>query len=166
MRRAGLCSPHRIDRFEETKDALYGDTTMDAMLFIGLGGAIGAFLRFWIGHAAAFLFGSRFPLGTLFVNVAGSFIIGLTASAVASGRLVSAPWDALLMQGFCGALTTFSTFSMDSFHLFRSGRMGSAWCNIVLSMVLCLGAAAVGLSTWPAAEVAPAVLEHPAPVHP
>lgn len=139
---------------------------MDAMLYIGAGGAAGAFLRFWSGQAAAYLFGDRFPLGTLFVNVVGSFLIGLTASAVASGRLVPAPWDALLMQGFCGALTTFSTFSLDSFRLFRSGRTGSAWCNVVLSMVLCLSAAALGLSTWPAVEASPAVLEHPAPVQP
>lgn len=139
---------------------------MDAMLYIGFGGAIGAFLRFWSGRAAVMLFGDPFPLGTLLVNVAGSFLIGLTASAVAAGRLAPAPWDALLMQGFCGALTTFSTFSLDSFRLFFSGRMGRAWCNIVLSMALCLSAAALGLSMWPAAETVPPVLEHPAPVHP
>lgn len=132
---------------------------MSATLFIAFGGAAGAFLRFWTGTAAAFLFGRTFPLGTLFVNVAGSFIIGLAASAVASGRLAADPWDALLMQGFCGALTTFSTFSLESFHLFRQGRMAAAWMNLALSMALCLSAAALGLSMVPAA---PEVL----PVHP
>ena len=133
---------------------------MQSLLFIALGGALGAFGRFWTGRAASSLFGARFPAGTLIVNVAGSFLIGLTASAIAAGRLAPSPWDDLVMQGFCGALTTFSTFSMDSFRLFREGRMGSAWANLVLSMVLCLSAAALGLSlfspgTLPAAPVHP-----------
>ena len=133
---------------------------MESLLFIALGGALGALGRFWTGLAASCLFGSRFPVGTLIVNVAGSFLIGLTASAIAADRLAPSPWDDLVMQGFCGALTTFSTFSMDSFRLFREGRMGSAWANLVLSMVLCLSAAALGLSlfspgTLPAAPVHP-----------
>ena len=133
---------------------------MESILFIALGGALGALGRFWTGLAASCLFGSRFPAGTLILNVAGSFLIGLTASAVAAGRLAPSPWDDLVMQGFCGALTTFSTFSMASFRLFREGRMGSAWANLVLSMTLCLGAAALGLSLF-SAEALPA-----APVHP
>ena len=133
---------------------------MESLLFIALGGALGALGRFWTGLAASCLFGSRFPVGTLIVNVAGSFLIGLTASAIAAGRLAPSPWDDLVMQGFCGALTTFSTFSMDSFRLFREGRMGSAWANLVLSMILCLSAAALGLSLF-----TPGVLPA-APVHP
>ncbi|WP_446424469.1 fluoride efflux transporter CrcB [Mailhella sp.] len=138
---------------------------MGSILYIALGGAAGAFLRFWSGIAAAFLFGGRFPLGTLFVNVAGSFIIGLAASAVASGRLAVHPWDDVLMLGFCGAFTTFSTFSLDTFRLCRQGRMAAAWGNLILSMALCLSAAALGLSTFPAVQSTPAV--HSAPsVHP
>ena len=133
---------------------------MESLLFIALGGALGALGRFWTGLAASCLFGSRFPVGTLIVNVAGSFLIGLTASAIAAGRLAPSPWDDLVMQGFCGALTTFSTFSMDSFRLFREGRMWSAWTNLVLSMVLCLSAAALGLSLF-----TPGALPA-APVHP
>ena len=133
---------------------------MESILFIALGGALGALGRFWTGLAASSLFGTRFPAGTLIVNVAGSFLIGLTASAIAADRLAPSPWDDLVMQGFCGALTTFSTFSMDSYRLFRNGRMGSAWANLVVSMTLCLSAAALGLSlfspgTLPAAPVHP-----------
>ena len=133
---------------------------MESLLFIALGGALGALGRFWTGLAASCLFGSRFPVGTLIVNVAGSFLIGLTASAIAAGRLAPSPWDDLVMQGFCGALTTFSTFSMDSFRLFREGRMWSAWVNLVLSMILCLSAAALGFSLF-----TPGALPA-APVHP
>ena len=134
---------------------------MESFLVIAVGGALGALGRFWAGLASTPLFGTRFPAGTLIVNVAGSFLIGLTASAIAAGRLASSPWDDLIMQGFCGALTTFSTFSMDSFRLFRDGRMWSAFTNLVLSLVLCLGAAALGLSLF-----APEVLPAASPVHP
>ena len=133
---------------------------MESLLFIAVGGALGALGRFWIGLAASCLFGSRFPAGTLIVNVAGSFLIGLTASAIAAGRLAPNPWDDLVMQGFCGALTTFSTFSMDSFRLFREGRMGCEWTNLVISMALCLSAAALGLSLF-SAETLPAAPAHP-----
>ena len=133
---------------------------MDPLFFIAVGGALGALGRFWTGIAASALFGTRFPAGTLIVNVAGSFLIGLTASAIAAGRLAPSPWDDLIMQGFCGALTTFSTFSMDSFRLFREGRTCCAWTNLVVSMALCLSAAALGLSLF-TPEALPA-----APVHP
>ena len=134
---------------------------MESLLVIAVGGALGALGRFWAGLASTPLFGTRFPAGTLIVNVAGSFLIGLTASAITAGRLASSPWDDLIMQGFCGALTTFSTFSMDSFRLFRDGRMWSAFTNLVLSLVLCLGAAALGLSLF-----VPEVLPAASPVHP
>ena len=134
---------------------------MDSLLVIAVGGTLGALGRFWAGLASTSLFGTRFPTGTLIVNVVGSFLIGLTASAIAAGRLASSPWDDLIMQGFCGALTTFSTFSMDSFRLFRAGRMWSAFTNLVLSLVLCLGAASLGLSLF-----APEVLPAASPIHP
>lgn len=121
---------------------------MAFLFFIALGGALGAFLRYWTGVLSGLLFGSRFPLGTLFVNVVGSFLIGLTAAAVAVGKLPALPWNEFIMQGFCGALTTFSTFSLDSFQMFRQGRLLAAWGNVALSMLLCLSAAALGLSMF------------------
>ncbi len=124
---------------------------MDSILFIAVGGALGAFCRYVTGLLSALLFGKSFPVGTLVVNVAGSFLIGATAAALAANRLSSGPWNDLIMQGFCGALTTFSTFSMDSFRLFYQGRVWSASVNVVLSMILCLGAAALGLSLFPQA---------------
>ena len=121
---------------------------MTSLFFIALGGALGALLRYWAGVLSGVLFGRRFPVGTLFVNVTGSFLIGLAAAAVAAGKLPALPWNELIMQGFCGALTTFSTFSLDSFQMFRQGRLLAAWGNVALSMLLCLSAAALGLSMF------------------
>ncbi len=121
---------------------------MSPLCFIAIGGALGALLRFWTGIAATAAFGTHFPLGTLAVNAAGSFLIGLTASAVSSGLIAPVPWSELVMQGFCGALTTFSTFSMDCFRLYREGHGQSAWLYFLLNMILCLLAAALGLSVF------------------
>ena len=122
---------------------------MTSFFFIALGGALGALGRFWIGLLYSAL-PCRFPLGTLSVNIIGSFLIGLTASAIAAGRLGASPWNEFVMMGFCGALTTFSTFSMDSFKLLREGRFWDAGFNLVLSVAFCLGAAALGLTVFKA----------------
>lgn len=116
---------------------------MNSLFFIAAGGALGAFCRYGAGLLAVRLFGSSFPVGTLLVNVAGSFLIGIAYAASAQGP---GPLTAFVMQGFCGALTTFSTFSLDTFRLFCAGRTGKAVINAALNMVLCLGAAALGLS--------------------
>lgn len=134
---------------------------MDSVFFIAIGGALGALGRFWTGIAVSALFRGRFPLGTFMVNVAGSFLIGLTASAIASGRLGDAPWNALVMQGLCGALTTFSTFSMDSFRLFHEGGRTMSVANVALSLILCLGAAAAGLAVFASVQPAVSAAVHP-----
>lgn len=116
---------------------------MDSLFFIAAGGALGALCRYGAGLLAVRLFGSSFPVGTLAVNVAGSFLIGAVFAAASAGP--AGPLTAFVMQGFCGALTTFSTFSLDTFRLFAEGRTGRAVANVTLNMVLSLGAAALGL---------------------
>lgn len=119
---------------------------MGSLLLVAAGGALGAACRYGAGILSAALFGRRFPVGTLLVNVAGCFIIGAVFSAVA--EQAHGPLGVFLIQGFCGALTTFSTFSLDSFQLLRAGRAGSAAANVVLNMALGLGAAVLGLSLF------------------
>lgn len=116
---------------------------MDAVFFVAAGGALGAWCRYATGLAAAAAFGSSFPAGTLIVNIVGCFVIG---SVYATGP--SALVGDFAMQGFCGALTTFSTFSLDSFRLFQQGRVVRGVVNVLLNMVLGLGAAALGLSLF------------------
>lgn len=113
---------------------------MNAVLLIAAGGALGALCRYLTGMFASALFGPYFPVGTLIVNVLGCFVIGSVYATQPSGLLGD-----FVLQGFCGALTTFSTFSLDSFRLLQQGYTGRAALNVLLNMVLGLGAAALGL---------------------
>ena len=85
------------------------------------------------------------PYGTLFVNVVGSFVLGWLVTWSAR---VEAPPDVkfLIGTGLCGALTTFSTFSVESLHLFHQGHRTAALANVLLNVVLGLGAAAAGMA--------------------
>ena len=157
-REEGHGTPFQYSRLENPTNRGAWGATVHRIMRVGhdlatkppltAGGALGAFLRYWAGILSSMFFGAHFPVGTLAVNVAGSFIIGMTAAALAAGKLPVAPWNDLIMQGFCGALTTFSTFSIDSFQMFRQGRALAAWGHIALSTILCLSAAALGLSVF------------------
>jgi len=114
-------------------------------LLVMAGGGIGALARYAISVMLASA--SRgFPWGTLGINVVGSFVIGLFgALTVAHGRFpVSENMRLFVMVGICGGFTTFSSFSLQTFDLMRQGAMGRAMLNVALSVVLCLGAVAVG----------------------
>jgi fluoride exporter len=113
---------------------------MTNYFFIALGGALGSVLRFWLGNQIQHGFGGRFPLGTLVVNVTGSFLIGLLFTATADGArfAANAAWRNFLMVGICGGYTTFSAFSLQSLHLARDGEWASLGLNILLSVALCL----------------------------
>ena len=113
---------------------------------IAVGAALGSVARHLCGVAALALFGPAFPVGTLGVNVAGSFVIGLYATLTEpDGRVFATP--AMLqgvMGGFCGGFTTFSSFSLQTLDLMRSGAMARAAANVALSVLLCVAAVALG----------------------
>ena len=117
-------------------------------LWVALGGAIGSVMRYGLGGLVAQKFGETFPLGTLTVNVAGSFIIGfLGALASSEGRL--SPQSRIfatqfMMVGVCGGFTTFSSFSLQTLNLLRDGEWLYAGGNILLSVTLCLIAVWLG----------------------
>jgi CrcB protein len=110
------------------------------VLLVALGAAIGAPLRYLTDRAVQSRHDSVFPWGTLTVNVAGSLVLGLLA-----GLPASAPVTALVGTGFCGALTTYSTFSYETLRLARTGARFYAAMNVVASIVAGFGAASVGL---------------------
>jgi CrcB protein len=113
------------------------------LLAVGAGGFIGAILRFlisgWVQKAAPTLF----PIGTLSVNVLGSFIIGFLALYFDS--VIAPHQKALLITGMLGALTTFSTFSLETVTMLQSGLWGRAIANIALNATLCVTATIVGM---------------------
>ncbi|EGR2287456.1 fluoride efflux transporter CrcB [Vibrio parahaemolyticus] len=112
--------------------------------FIALGGAIGACSRYLVSEFCVLLFGRGFPYGTLTVNVVGSFIMGLLIAAFESEILATEPWRQVIGLGFLGALTTFSTFSMDNVLLMQQGAFFKMGLNILLNVVLSISAAWIG----------------------
>ena len=111
---------------------------------IAIGGALGACSRFGLSILATTLFGKQFPWGTLGVNVAGSFLAGVLAGLAAAGSAPGHLWMETLTRGYLGALTTFSSFSLDTFTLFRQGKNILALVNILLNLLLCLAGTAAG----------------------
>ena len=101
-------------------------TELAGTLWVAGGGALGAYCRFQISAWFAAWLGKGFPYGTLFVNVLGSFIMGLLVGAIKMNAVPFIPWHDFIGEGFLGALTTFSTFSMDTFAAFRDGQPGKA----------------------------------------
>lgn len=114
-------------------------------ILIALGGAAGSVARYWIGLWAVPISRSL-PIGTIGINVAGSFLIGLVGTlTLHSGRYPAPDWLRLfVMVGFCGGFTTFSSFSLQTFDLVRAGSVNRALANVALSVVLCLAAVAAG----------------------
>jgi CrcB protein len=118
---------------------------LQLMLAVALGGAVGSVARYLAGIGSTKLFGLEFPWGTLIINIAGSFLIGVFA------ELFALKWDlpqtgrAFLTVGICGGFTTFSTFSLDSYVLLERGEFWPAAAYIVGSVVLSIGALVAGL---------------------
>lgn len=112
-------------------------------IYVALGGAIGAALRFWAGLAVIRVFGTGFPLGVLSVNVVGSFIMGLFVVLAAQRGMTA--WQPFVMTGVLGGFTTFSAFSLEAFTLFERGLFGQAALYIVLSIGLSLTGLALGV---------------------
>ena len=117
-------------------------TTM--YIFIALGGATGACLRFFLSQLMLQWFGKGFPFGTLLVNIVGSFFLGFLYSLLEHGQLEAALWRTTIGIGFLGALTTFSTFSVDTLMLFQQGLWFKAALNVTLNVLCCLFAAWLG----------------------
>jgi CrcB protein len=120
--------------------------TLSGYLWIALGSALGGVGRYWLSGVLARSYGETFPVGTLVVNVTGSFLIGLVAALTdTEGRLLMSPAArSFLMLGVLGGYTTFSSFSLQTLNLVRDGEWLYAGANVVLSVVLCLVAVWAG----------------------
>jgi fluoride exporter len=119
---------------------------MDKFLLIGIGGFVGANLRYLTQQSAAAVWGPDFPYGTLIANVVGSFILGLFL-ALATERLDLSPnWRYLIATGVLGGYTTFSSFAYETLNLAESGRYGFAALNLFGNVLLGLAAALLGIA--------------------
>ena len=110
------------------------------LLAVAAGGAAGAVGRYLVMSGVGHLFGTGFPLGTIVVNVLGSFALGVLVELSALAWSPAPELRALLVVGVLGAFTTFSTFSMDAVLLFERGNLGLAALYIVSSVVLSIAA--------------------------
>ncbi|PKW26788.1 fluoride efflux transporter FluC [Phycicoccus duodecadis] len=108
-------------------------------LLVALGGAVGAPARLLVGHWLRTRWSAVPPAGTLAVNVGGSLLLGLLVGGGAGPG-----WLTLLGTGFCGAFTTFSTLALEVWEAVEDGRRAEAAAVVGLSLVLGLGAAALG----------------------
>ncbi|GAB4293954.1 MAG: fluoride efflux transporter CrcB [Thiohalomonadaceae bacterium] len=118
---------------------------MTQILAIAGGGAVGALLRFWVAGWVYGLLGRGFPWGTLAVNVVGSLLMGFLYVVLVERMSAAPEWRALLLVGFLGAFTTFSTFSLETLNLIEDGQLLRAMMNVALSVVLCVAAAWGGM---------------------
>jgi len=113
-------------------------------LLIALGGAAGSLLRYVVGRVAQGMSAAGCPIGTLFVNVSGCFISGVLVRQFMNMQL-SPDLRALLIVGFCGGFTTFSTFTADTLGLIEGGEYGRATGYVILSVSLSLLATFAGM---------------------
>lgn len=111
---------------------------MKYLLFIALGGASGAVSRYLLANWAHRFWEGQLPIGTLFVNVLGSFAIGIVYVLLVEKQLIHQDWRGVLMVGFLGAFTTFSTFSLETINLLEAGHTLQALGYMLASAGLCV----------------------------
>lgn len=119
------------------------------ILAIGLGGGLGALLRWWLGLTLNAYF-PTIPPGTLAANLIGAYVVGMAVAFFATYSALAPEWRLLVITGFCGGLTTFSTFSAEVVTLMQQGRalwaLGAAGAHLIGSIVMTF--AGIGTVVW------------------
>lgn len=118
---------------------------MISVIYIAIGGALGAVARHGVNVASLKWGGMDFPYGTLTANILGSFLMGALIAALAHGWDIPTHFKSLLTVGFLGAFTTFSTFSLDAVTLYERGALLSAGLYIAASVILSIAALFAGM---------------------
>ena len=118
---------------------------MPMVLWIGLGGFLGANARYWLGLWLANRWGTAFPLGTLVANALGSFVLGFLLTLAAGRVSVPSGVRLFLSIGFLGGFTTFSTFSYETISMLEQDNWAPALLNLVTNTVLGLSGAFLGI---------------------
>ena len=119
---------------------------MQELLIISLGAVVGANARYLISRYAARILGPVFPYGTLIINIIGSIIVGFFVIWATERAWVDPRWRLLVVVGFCGAFTTFSSYAFESMAYFEQGQWLLLWTNILTNNILCLLGALAGMA--------------------
>ena len=119
---------------------------MKDFLAISVAAIVGANLRYLLSRFAAREFGPVFPYGTLAINIVGSFIVGFFVIWTSERVLVDPRWRLLVVVGFCGSFTTFSSYAFESMLYFEQGQWGLMLANVLSNNLLCLGGALAGMA--------------------
>ena len=120
---------------------------LKSLLVIAIGASLGAWLRWLLGMKLNALF-PTIPLGTVVANMVGGYIIGLAIAFLAASPSLNPEWRLLIITGFCGGLTTFSTFSAETVALIQEGRVLWAFGSISLHIMGSLAMTAAGLLSY------------------
>ena len=115
-------------------------------LAISVAAVVGANLRYLLSRVAARELGPVFPYGTLFINIVGSFIVGFFIIWTTERVLIDPRWRLLVVIGFCGSFTTFSSYAFETMAYFEQGQWGLMFVNILSNNILCLVAALAGMA--------------------
>jgi CrcB protein len=115
-------------------------------LAISVAAIVGANLRYLLSRLAAREFGSVFPYGTLGINIVGSFIVGFFVIWTTERVLIDPRWRLLVVVGFCGSFTTFSSYAFESMAFFERGQWALMMANIFSNNLLCLSGALAGMA--------------------
>jgi len=114
-------------------------------VIVSIGAIVGANARWVISRYAARLLGPVFPYGTLIINIAGSLIVGFFIIWTSERVLVDPRWRLLIVVGFCGAFTTFSSYAFETMAYFEQGQWALMVANVLSNNLLCLGAVLAGM---------------------
>jgi CrcB protein len=123
-----------------------GDSIVNEILVISLGAILGANARWIISRYAARILGPVFPYGTLVINVSGSFVVGFFMIWTTERVLLDPRWRLLMVVGFCGAFTTFSSFAFETMAYFEQGQWLLMSANFLSNNLLCLAAVLAGMA--------------------
>lgn len=112
------------------------------IILVGVGGGIGSILRYLMSHLIK---NNNFPLSTFFINIIGSFAIGIAMALSIKFAGFNENWKTLIVTGICGGFTTFSAFSFENVSMIQQGKFTLSMCYIISSIILGLLATIAGL---------------------
>ncbi len=119
---------------------------MKDFLAISIAAIAGANFRYLLSRLAAREFGPVFPVGTLVINILGSFIVGFFVIWTSERVLMDPRWRLLVVVGFCGSFTTFSSYAFETMAYFEQGQWGMMLTNVLSNNLFCLGGALAGMA--------------------